>query len=250
MRQPSHPPPHDPTVERELKRDLLGSVHLVRISGADIVHAVRRTPSKVPGFGAVARLLIRREQRALRALAGIAGVPAVLEVEGGGRQAFRSWLPGAPLSAVDTLRTDFFDRLEELVERLHDRSVCHNDLHKEANILVGDDGLPCLVDFQLASVHPRRGREFALRIAEDIRHVRKHRSVYVRGMGGAPAPPRDVPKPRRLSRAWRRFVKPVYNLVTRHTFVRRFAASGEPPRRRDGGWPRWTTVGPVESGHD
>ena len=40
------------------------------------------------------------------------------------------------------------------------------------------DGLPALVDFQLALVAPRRGRAFRALAREDIRHLLKHKRSY------------------------------------------------------------------------
>ncbi|HEX5054778.1 MAG TPA: phosphotransferase [Planctomycetota bacterium] len=229
----------DPSVERLLKRDALGRVELVR-DGTGFV--VQRVPSRVPVLGTVARLMIRREHRALSALAGLADVPAV--VVGARGVARRSWLPGQPLSVARELPRDYFDRLEELVRAMHARGVCHNDLHKEGNILVGDDGRPALIDFQLASLHPRRGRSFGLRAAEDLRQIQKHRSLYCRGMGTESPIDLGLRRPRLLARAWRRLWKPVYNTLMRRSGLRARLSSGE-PRRRAGAWPRWVdAVGP------
>lgn len=234
-------------VLRELKRDLLGRIELVR-GGPGLL--VRRCPTATPLVGLVAAALARREQRALRTLDRIDGVPRAVALDGPGRGrgAFRSWIEGTPLSVVGELRTDFFDRLDALVAQLHARGVCHNDLHKEGNILVRPGGAPALIDFQLASVHVRRGREFQKRAAEDVRQVRKHRAVYSRGMDGD-APVLPAPRARTLSRLWRRTWKPFYNRLMRVTGLRRWVASGEPSRRRDD-WPRWVEapVDPAERG--
>jgi hypothetical protein len=115
--------------------------------------------------------------------------------------------------------------------------VCHNDLHKENNVLVGPDGRPALVDFQLASVHPRRGRLFRACCAGDLRYVEKHRRRYA--MAG-----KDDRSGRRSgpARAFRRLGKRLYNLVTRRLFR---SSRGEPRRPRGGPWPRRTPpVGP------
>src|SRR5262249_43375706 len=135
----------------------------------------------------LARLLLRRERRALRALGGLPGVPQLVTAGAfaaasahlpPGSVLLRSFLPGEPLWAAAALPADFFELLAALVSRLHERSVCHNDLHKENNILVGPDGRPAVVDFQLASVHRRRGARFCRRAREDLRHVEKHRRRY------------------------------------------------------------------------
>jgi hypothetical protein len=224
-----------------LKRDALGSVELVRLS--DGGEAVRRSASggRLPGSRLLARRLLARERRALEVLAGLAGVARVLAAPDGATL-LRSFVPGTPLCLADELPRDFFERLEELVRALHERGVCHNDLHKEANVLVGTDGYPALVDFQLASVHARRGRSFAVRVREDLRHVWKHRSHYLTALGEKD--PLAAPPPRSfLAQSWRRFGKPLYRAVTAP-----FAAglaSGEPRRGKHGPWPRWSApVGP------
>jgi len=234
----------EPQVVQVLKQDALGRIELVRLGGELAVRRVARGGGFV-GSGWVARVLLRRERRALRALEGLAGVARVLDGargndERGDDELWRSFVPGTPLCLAATLPRDYFERLEELVRALHERGVCHNDLHKEGNVLVGDDGYPALVDFQLASVHARRGRTFDVRAREDLRHVWKHRSRYLRALGESD-PLRDTP-PRRspLAELWRRTGKPLYNSFFRGRF-----ASGEARRAPAGPWPSWSApVGP------
>jgi hypothetical protein len=222
---------------RVLKRDALGRVELVRTAGALAVRRVAEGGT-LPGSRWVARILLARERRALAALAGLPGVARILGDEGAGAL-LRSYLPGEPLCRAARLPRDFFERLEELVRSLHERGVCHNDLHKEANVLVGEDGFPGLVDFQLASLHPRRGRTFAVRAREDLRHVWKHRSHYFRALGVADplpaAPPRSA-----LAEAWRCLGKPLYRRIRF-----RSALDGEARRMAGDPWPSWgEPVGP------
>jgi serine/threonine protein kinase len=129
------------------------------------------------------------------------------------------------------------------VHALHARGVCHNDLHKEQNVLVDPEGRPKLVDFQLASCHARRGRLFASRAREDLRHVEKHRRRYTRlgrGPQGGPEPSSGAGRDLRrswLARTWRRLGKPVYVFVTRSLLRTR---DGEERRPSSGPWPLWT----------
>jgi hypothetical protein len=232
------------SVVRELKRDALGRVELLAGPSGPCVRRVA-CGNGWPGTRWLGRLLLRRERAALRALAGCPQVPRLLDAGapvggpmgggGGGDTLLRSWCAGEPLWSVGTLPADFFAALRALVELLHARGVCHNDLHKENNILVGEDGRPWLIDFQLASVSRRRGRAFAQRCREDLRQVEKHRRRYERADGladgpAAPAPPRSWP-----AALWARFVKPVYNLITRRVLRLR---RSEPRRPRGGPWPR------------
>ena len=231
----------DFAVERVLKRDTLGRIEVLLCPECRVV---RRVAASTPIVATAARLLLARERAALRVLEDIPGVPRVLDGARRG-ELMRSWLPGVPLSTATELPLDFFDQLAELVSLLHERSVCHNDLHKEGNVLVGDDGYPALVDFQLASIHRRRGRTFATRAGEDMRQVAKHRVAYLRAIGGGDA---AMPEARRRSRTatlWRRLVKPIYNDITRSRLVRNWRSAGEPRRSADGPWPRWVAaVGP------
>lgn len=233
---------------RLLKQDALGSVELVR--RADELAVLRRARGgRLPGSRWIARRLLARERRALMHLEGMEGVARVLDAEADRapdpERLLRSWVPGMPLCLVDALPRDFFERLEDLVRALHERGVCHNDLHKEGNVLVGEDGYPALVDFQLASVHARRGRTFAVRAREDLRHVWKHRSFYFRALGepdplAGSAPPRSI-----VAEGWRRFGKPLYHALTRRASGRSRLVSGEPRRGADGPWPSWRApVGP------
>ena len=222
------------------KRDALGRVELVRRAGE---LAVRRVACgwRWPGSGFVARRLLARERRALEALAGLPGVARVLG--GDARTLVRSFHPGVPLCRARSLPRDFFERLEELARGLHERGVCHNDLHKEANVLVGDDGYPFLVDFQLASVHDERGRSFSVRAREDLRHVWKHRTHYYRALG-VPDPLPSPPPRSALAEGWRRYGKPLYRCLTR---VPLFSAARDDEARRAPGdpWPTWSApVGP------
>jgi RIO-like serine/threonine protein kinase len=216
---------------------------------------------RIPGSGLVARRLAARERAALGVLAGLDGVPALLDdariaelpsldgaVPARGQVVLRAWLAGRPLSAAERLPRDFFERLDELVQALHARGVCHNDLHKEQNVLVGEDGRPALLDFQLASVHAARGRLFESRVRDDLRHVEKHRRRYTRlgrGPDGALEPSRGAGAglPRsHVARVWRRTGKPLYNGVTRGLLRTR---DGESRRPSSGPWPAWTEpVGP------
>jgi len=241
-------------VDRVFKRDTFGRIE--RLTGEDGVRLTRRVASggALPLSGVVARFLAKREQRALQRLEGLACVPSAVEDEGaraapcdgivprGGDVFLREWIDGSALPLAETLPENFFDLLDELVGSLHARGVCHNDLHKEPNIIVGLDGRPALVDFQLASVHEGDSRSFRARCAEDDRHVHKHRVRYTReGRGPAAAAERGRGRGKRrrpLAFVWRRLGKPVYLLITRGLLRTRDGA--EDFRPSTGPWPQWT----------
>lgn len=228
-----------------LKRDGFGLVERWRV-GEGSVLVRRAVGGRWPGSGLAARHLARREQAALHRLAGVeelrGWVPRPLPAppEAGSHAFAREYLAGDPLWRAERLPRDFFDRLGELVEALHRAGVAHNDLHKEGNVLVLDDGRPALIDFQLATVHDSASRAFDVRRREDLRHVDKHRRRYERA--GAPKSPADrAARPPRspIAATWRRLGKPVYNFVVHGLFRR---PSSEPRRPSSGPWPTRTAA--------
>jgi len=224
-----------------LKRDQLGRVERVEGARGPFVRRVA-CGGALPGSGWLARVFARREQRALERLAGLEGVPVlIVDARPEPAHVLRSWIEGRALSRAEELPEDFFEHLDRPVVALHARGVCHNDLHKEQNILVGPDGLPYLVDFQLASVHARRGALFSSRAREDLRHVEKHRRRYTRlgrgPRGQSQAGAGAAYRRSWIASAWKRAVKPLYVFATRRVLGTR---DGEERRSENGPWPRWT----------
>ncbi len=95
------------------------------------------------------RLLARREIKLYTAAQGVPGVPPLLGAVGetGFMHAF---VPGHPLGRRESVGDAFFDELFALVRALHARHIAYVDLNKRQNILVGDDGRPYLIDFQIS----------------------------------------------------------------------------------------------------
>ena len=226
-------------VERVLKSDAFGRVELLMTPDGAVIRRVACGGS-VLGSGWIARKLMRRERRALALLADLDGVAHLVKAPTSNDSLLRTWIEGAALNEAEQLPLDFFDRLEDLVGELHGLGVCHNDLHKEQNVLVDEAGYPSLVDFQLASIHQRRGARFRGRCREDLRHVEKLRRRY-RERGDKSGP--RAPRPRRsaLAWTWMKLGKPVYKLV----MGAKSARDGELRRPSSGPWPEWTpAVGP------
>ena len=196
---------------RLLKQDLFGHV-LLDDAGPGAPRVVRDTTSSRWWLAWLARGLARREARALRHAAGVPAVPALLEA-GNGR-VVREWIAGAPMQLAQPRDPRYYREALRLVRRLHARRIAHNDLAKEPNWLVTPDGLPALVDFQLASVARRRGRWFRMLARDDIRHLLKHKRTYLPGRL-TPRQRRILATPSVLARAWRATGKRVYVFVTR-----------------------------------
>jgi hypothetical protein len=68
-----------------------------------------------------------------------------------------AFVPGHPLGRRESVGDAFFDELFALVRALHARHIAYVDLNKRQNILVGDDGRPYLIDFQISLLLPPAG---------------------------------------------------------------------------------------------
>ena len=196
--------------QRLLKKDLFGEVWL-QDSGPD--GAILRDAGSARWWTRwLARWLLRREAAGLAALDGIEGVPALIHSDG--NQLTRSFISGAPMHLSPPPDKAYFNGAARLLRRMHRAGVVHNDLAKEPNLLVRDDGSAAFIDFQLAWHSVGRGRLFRIAAREDIRHLLKHKRTYF---------PRALTqreleilaRPSGPSRAWMALVKPVYLFVTR-----------------------------------
>jgi hypothetical protein len=123
------------------------------------------------------------EYQAYRLLAGVQGVPRWVGSFGATGYAVE-YIDGRALDQGGTPPPGFFDRLRELFDAVHARGLAYVDSNKRSNILVGADGRPYLVDYQI-SVRRRDDlpwplRAIAARIvrylsAKDIYHLYKHK---------------------------------------------------------------------------
>ena len=198
------------TESRLLKKDLFGEIRQSLVAGETVV--VRDVGPATVWVRALARLLLRREAKALAAIGNLDGVPQLVART---RDSLtRSFLTGAPMHVAKPRDGDYFRSAARLLRRLHRLGVVHNDLAKEPNFLVRNDGSPGIIDFQLAWHSRRRGRLFRMLAYEDLRHLLKHKRTYLPQQltqrEQAILARRTLP-----SRAYRATVKPVYVFVTR-----------------------------------
>jgi RIO-like serine/threonine protein kinase len=198
-------------MSRLLKRDLFGTVTLVTPAGG---HAEVRRDTRAARWwlGWLARHLAAREAAALRRLDGVARVPRLVSSEDG--VVVRQWIEGAPMQLAQPRDPAYFREALRLLRQLHARDIVHNDLAKEPNWLVTPEGLPALVDFQLALHAPRRGRLFRALAHDDVRHLLKHKRSYLPGRLTA-REKRVLATPSLVTRTWRATGKRAYTFVTR-----------------------------------
>jgi hypothetical protein len=85
------------------------------------------------------------------------GVPGVPRCFGRlGRTGFaHAFAEGHPLQRHERVGDDFFAQLADILSQLHARGMAYVDLEKRENILVGTDGRPWLIDFQISYPGPQ-----------------------------------------------------------------------------------------------
>lgn len=130
----------------------------------------------------IGRLSVRHEARLYQMLHDIPGIP---HFEGFvGRTGFaHEYIRGRKLERKDVPNDTFFDNLKILLEAVHARNVSYVDLHKLGNIILGDDGKPYLIDFQISFAPRFRwpgvawvSRKILRQLqAEDWYHYAKHK---------------------------------------------------------------------------
>jgi RIO-like serine/threonine protein kinase len=194
-----------------LKADSFGRIALMQgPSGPFVRRDLRHVP---PWLRLPAWWLARREARGLDAVRGLPAVPALLRWDG--RRLDRSYMAGAAMYERPP-RGDvaYFRAARRLLQRLHRRGLAHNDLAKEANWLVLDDGSPAIIDFQLASRGAPRSPWIRLLAREDLRHLLKHKRTYCPD-AITPIEWRVLRRRSWLREAWFATGKPVYRFLTR-----------------------------------
>jgi predicted Ser/Thr protein kinase len=184
------------------------------------------------------RWVLRREWERLERLQGIAGIPRLIGWID--EDAFAmEWLEAKRLPAAkrdSALEPIFFERLAQLVARMHERGIGHGDLRRK-NVLVGVGQQPYLVDFATAfrlgtSRHSRRLFERYRRI-DDLK-VTKLKHYYCPGSLTDEERARLVSRPLLLrvgqfmrSKIYRPFLKP-RRWRRRWKRLRRFFSGAQP----------------------
>ena len=95
--------------------------------------------------------------------------------------AAHDYIDGHPLRWHDQVNDDFFEQLREMLLEIHRRGIAYVDLNKCENIIVNENGDPCLIDFQISVKLPRVWPfSFVLRVLQesDLYHLSKHARRY------------------------------------------------------------------------
>lgn len=165
--------------------------------------------------------LCRREVRIYSKLQAIPNIPRLLGRWG--KYGFmHSYIEGRPLARGKPVPDGFFSELHTVLKKVHRRKIAYVDTNKPQNILVGDDGHPYLIDFQISWDH---GPGWLLRRLQrgDFYHLLKHR----RRMRPDEMTPEELERAKRVSfwvKVHRVLFKPYF--VVRRVIFRKLEKDG------------------------
>jgi serine/threonine protein kinase len=113
----------------------------------------------------VGRFLVWRESKAYGKMKNLAGIPNLYRIIDGLALVMEE-IPGSNLEEIEDkmeIPQAFFDALKDLVAGFHKRGLAHCDLKRAPNTLLGNDGLPYIIDWG-ASISAKEFRLFPLNL--------------------------------------------------------------------------------------
>ncbi|MEE8171235.1 MAG: hypothetical protein V3T70_11875 [Phycisphaerae bacterium] len=221
-----------------LKHDFFAATGLYQGHKGKAIVKIGRTASL---FGLplwwLGRASMRHEKLLYDLLADLEGIPRWLG-ELGTTGFAHAYVEGHPMRKGEQLADAFFDQLAALIRAVHDRDAAYVDLEKRENILVGDDGRPWLIDFQISwyLAAGRGGRRwpwrYVLRVMQSAdwyhfaKHLRRHRPDCM-----TPADQRRLARPPAWIRWHRVWFRPL--TLARRRVLTWMGARGTPAGRSE-----------------
>lgn len=142
---------------KTFKHDFFAATGLYRgPEGLAVLKLGRQNEFMTVPTGWIGALLTRHEVCIYELLQGVPGVPRLIGTVG--KHGFvHEFVPGHPLARNEQVSDTFFDELSTLIAGLHERHAAYVDLNKRENVLIGNDGKPYLIDFQISLYLPPVG---------------------------------------------------------------------------------------------
>lgn len=165
---------------RTFKHDFFAATGLYQGEQQRIVVKIGRA---APVFGIplrwLGRVLTQHEIRLYLLAQGMPGVPKFTGTWGTNGFA-HEYVEGRPLAKGDVPTDGFFHQLAAILEALHGRRIAYVDLEKRENVLLGEDGRPYLIDFQISWHLPvnRGGDTFFFRSIRDVLQASDRYHLY------------------------------------------------------------------------
>lgn len=173
---------HEYRLAGAFKHDFFAATGLYEGPAGKVVLKVMR---QAPLFGMpltwLGGILMRHEVRMYRLVQAIDGVPQIIG-RWGATGFTHEFVDGRSLAREDLPDDRFFPRLSAMLDEIHAKNAAYVDLEKRENILLGADGAPYLIDFQISWHVPRNrgGRTWVARLILDVLqagdryHLQKH----------------------------------------------------------------------------
>ena len=146
------------TIEKTIKHDSWAATALYRSRDGKrkVVCKFNRMQS-IFGFPMrwLGRMLARRESKMYERLSDLPNIAeGFKEIHVDGKIARHAtaheFIDGHPLRWYDNVNDTFFLKLESTLRELHRRSIAYVDMNKSENVIVDQNGDPCLIDFQIS----------------------------------------------------------------------------------------------------
>ncbi len=132
------------------KHDFFAATGLYRDpAGLAVLKMGRQNEFLTIPAGWIGAFLTRREVWLYELTQDLPGVPRLIGTVGP-NGFLHEYVPGHPLARDEQVSDAFFDELLAMVATLHARHIAYVDLNKRQNVLIGDDGRPYLIDFQIS----------------------------------------------------------------------------------------------------
>ena len=129
------------------------------------------------------RWLRDREMRFYHRLRDLPNIPNIVGTFG--ETGFLlEFVRGTPLRKDTAVPDRFFFEVRKLIEQIHARDIAYVDMNKKANLIIGEDRRPHLVDFQISWDLCGLGDNFITRRIlrwlqrEDLYHIAKHHGRF------------------------------------------------------------------------
>lgn len=128
------------------------------------------------------KIICNHEVENLQRLRSLTQVPELISLYD--RSGFiYQYIEGRTLAETKNPPDHFFDQLLDLLKKIHNRGIVYLDMNKRSNIIIGPDGRPFLIDFQISlflNKNPIFGKNFAESLSNclkkaDLYHLLKHK---------------------------------------------------------------------------
>lgn len=160
---PEEPPPSIAVGDAEfglckcLKHDSWAATALYRDANGRSLACKLNRKHPLPGglpTGGLGVWLAGREERVMRDMSEVAGFPRCPgRVRSGGTELDNAvahwWIDGEPFRPDLVVNDDFFPELSRMLSAFHATGRAYVDMSKWGNILIGADGAPSLLDYQI-----------------------------------------------------------------------------------------------------